>query len=257
MKFRVVNIVSVLLLCGLLAVHLQIAPVRWWYFVLLGLGYTLIVFWGCVQLSMNFFIPIACRGNTEEKTVALTFDDGPNAAYSQQILDTLKMHNAPACFFCIGKHIKGNEAIVKRMMGDGHIIGNHSFSHDFWFDMYGRERMLADMKQTDDALTLAASVKPRLFRPPYGVMNPNLAGAIKKGNYTAVGWSIRSFDTAIKDKEKLLLRVLKQIKGGDIILLHDSMAITAEILPELIAGITARGFSIVRLDKMIKTNAYA
>jgi peptidoglycan/xylan/chitin deacetylase (PgdA/CDA1 family) len=88
-------------------------------------------------------------------------------------------------------------------------------------------------------------------------MNPNLAKAIKEGGYTPIGWTIRSFDTKAKDKEKLLSLITGQLKPGAIILLHDSMPITAEILPELIKRIHDKGYKIVRADKMLNIQAYA
>src|SRR5258708_26527458 len=100
-------------------------------------------------------------------------------------------------------------------------------------------------------------MKPALFRPPYGVTNPNLKRAIKKGKYITIGWSIRSLDTAIKDKKKLLSRIGGHVKPGDIILLHDSMEHTANILPELIETILKKGFQIKGLDEMLNIHAYA
>jgi peptidoglycan/xylan/chitin deacetylase (PgdA/CDA1 family) len=257
MKFRTVNIIFALVLVLLIPVHYFIASVQWWYIVLIAAAYITIVFAGCIKLSLNFFVPVLCHAETSEKTVALSFDDGPHPLYSPQILDTLKKCNVQASFFCIGKNIQGNETILRRINDEGHITGNHSYSHDFLFDMFGTQKMLVDMQQMDNAVTSVTGVKPALFRPPYGVMNPNLAKAIKKGNYLPVGWSIRSFDTTIKDREKLLSRIMKRLKSGDIILLHDTMEITAGILPELIEKIKSKGFSITRLDKMLNVKAYA
>ena len=109
----------------------------------------------------------------------------------------------------------------------------------------------------DREVEKAVGLRPLLFRPPYGVMNPSLAQAIKKGGYTSIGWNIRSFDTRIKDKQKLTSRIIGQLKPGSIILLHDSMEITAAILPELIKEIESNGYTITRLDKMLNISAYA
>ena len=256
MKFRIVTIYCALMLALLIPVHFFVAPAVWWYPVAIAVMWLTTVFLGCIILSMNFFIPVRCKATTNQKVVALTFDDGPNTC-SAQILDTLKQNNIPAAFFCIGKNIGGNEALLQRMNNEGHIIGNHSFTHDFWFDMLGWHKMLAELQQMSIATEHAIGRHPLLFRPPYGVMNPNLAKAIKEGGYTPIGWSIRSFDTKAKDKEKLLSRITGQLKPGAIILLHDSMQITAEILPELIKRIQDNGYKIVRADKMLNIQAYA
>ena len=115
----------------------------------------------------------------------------------------LKDSNAKAAFFCIGSRINENASILKQAYDEGHLIGNHTFSHHFWFDMFSSKKMLQDLRQMDAALAAVIGVQPKLFRPPYGVTNPNLKKAIVNGQYTPVGWSVRSLDTAIKDEEKL------------------------------------------------------
>lgn len=214
------------------------------------------LFAACTNLSWGLFIKALCSAKTDEKVVALSFDDGP-AAYTENILDTLKVHKVEASFFCIGKNIATNEAVLRRIAGEGHAIGNHSYSHHFWFDMWSAAGMMDDMQKMDNEVMRVTGLKPALFRPPYGVMNPNLAAAIKWKQYTAIGWSVRSFDTKIADEQKLLSRITEGLKPGDIILLHDSMAITAAILPELIGRIRSKGFNINRLDKMLNIAPYA
>jgi peptidoglycan/xylan/chitin deacetylase (PgdA/CDA1 family) len=99
-------------------------------------------------------------------------------------------------------------------------------------------------------------VKPRFFRPPYGVTNPNLARAIRKGSYVTMGWSVRSFDTITPDTEKLFNRVTKQLKGGDVILFHDYCESTIAILPRLLDHINNIGLKVVRLDELLNEKGY-
>jgi peptidoglycan/xylan/chitin deacetylase (PgdA/CDA1 family) len=228
----------------------------WYYFALLLLIPLSLLFFACINLSWNFFIPSLCKADTTEKVVALTFDDGP-AQYTESILNTLKQQNVSGAFFCIGKNIAGKEETLQRIKDEGHIIGNHSYSHAYWFDMWSAAKMMADMKDMSSLVQKTSGITPVLFRPPYGVINFNLAAAIKGKKYTSIGWNIRSFDTKIKDKQKLTSRIISQLKPGSIILLHDSMQITAEILPELIKQIQANGYKFLRLDKMLNIDAYA
>ncbi len=255
MTFRVTNIIAVVALVLLILANVFVhAP--WWGYVLLVLGYTGTVFWGCATISSDFFLPIVCSANTNEQVVTLTFDDGPHPIHTTRILDVLKSYEVRATFFCIGKNIKGKDAIISRMKEEGHIIANHSYSHDFWFDMFNSTKMLGDMRHTDrEVLRITGSI-PKFFRPPYGVTNPNVRRAISAGGYIPVGWSIRSMDTVAKDKGKLMAKVMGNIKNGDIILLHDSMEITADILPELIDEIGKKGFRIIPLSKMINVKPY-
>ena len=249
-RFYIINMVVTAIAVALLVKYSA------WCFVLVLVISVSVIFFGCINLSWNFFTKTYCNAGTTEKIIALTFDDGP-AQYTASILDTLKQHDAPAAFFCIGKNIAGNEHILQRINEEGHIIGNHSYSHHFWFDMWGAVRMQEDMRGMDNEVFKVTGLNPLLFRPPYGVINPRLAHAIERGKYTSLGWSVRSFDTRIKDKQKLLSHIMKQVRPGGIILLHDSMEITAAILPELIEQIKSSGYSITRLDKMLNIDAYA
>jgi peptidoglycan/xylan/chitin deacetylase (PgdA/CDA1 family) len=140
---------------------------------------------------------------------------------------------------------------------EGHIIGNHSYNHGVSFDWLTSAKMEQELKQTNDVIKKAIDKEPKLFRPPYGVTNPNLAKAVKRTGMYSIGWSVRSFDTNAKSKEILLGRLLNSIKGGDIILLHDTMPITKDILTELINKVRQKGFTFVRVDKLLEIDAYA
>ena len=187
--------------------------------------------------------------------MALSFDDGP-AGSTSQVLDILKENKVEAAFFCIGKKIPGNEALIKRMAAEGHIIGNHSFSHHPLFDFFSSGRMLKDMTEMNQKVKDITGLSPRFFRPPYGVTNPNLKKAVMLGGFISIGWSIRSYDTVIKNQPRLLNKILSALKPGAILLLHDTSETTVAILPELLKGIQQKGFQILRLDKMANLNPY-
>ncbi|RAJ87685.1 peptidoglycan/xylan/chitin deacetylase (PgdA/CDA1 family) [Chitinophaga dinghuensis] len=228
----------------------------WWLTVLLVVYIGLCVR-GAIKVQANFFIPSLSKGDTTEKVVALSFDDGPLPEFTPVVLDILKKENVKAGFFCIGKNIPENDELLERIHAEGHVIGNHSWSHDFWFDMYSSRRMMIDLDTMEDQVLNVLDLKPRMFRPPYGVTNPNLATAVARQNLKSIGWSIRSLDTVAKDEEKLLYHILSQLHPGAIILLHDTCKITADILPRLIAGIRERGYRLDRIDKLLKISAYA
>ena len=246
--------ISLVVLC-LAAQRVYSVPV-YFYIILVGV-YSLVLFYGCYYVGSNFFIPIICSLKTDKKVIALSFDDGPVAENTLQILQLLKNNNAEAAFFCIGNRIAGNEAILKQAYDEGHIIGNHTFSHHFWFDMFSAKKMLADMRMMDQAMNSVIGKTPKLFRPPYGVTNPNLKKAIIQGNYIPVGWSMRSMDTVIKDEKKLLNKVISKIKPGAVFLFHDTSNTTVAVLPAIIKHIQANGYEIIRLDKMLNLQAYA
>jgi peptidoglycan/xylan/chitin deacetylase (PgdA/CDA1 family) len=257
LNFRKTNILSLALLLLLIWGNSMGYHVSIWAYIGLVLVYSLVLFYGCYYIGSNFFITVICSAKTTEKVIAISFDDGPDAAGTPQILQILKANDVPAAFFCIGNKIAGNEAIVRQIHAQGHIIGNHSFSHHFWFDMFSSKKMLDDMQQTDSALKNAIDVRPLLFRPPYGVINPNLKKAIINGGYTTVGWSVRSMDTVIKDETQLLNKVLNKLNPGAVFLFHDTSAVTIVMLPAFIEQVRAQGYNIARLDKMLNLQAYA
>jgi peptidoglycan/xylan/chitin deacetylase (PgdA/CDA1 family) len=256
LNFRNTNIFFIALLAILIGVHVKFGLPILAYFLLL-LAYSLIVFWGCYDVGSGFFIKIVCKTDTGRKEIAISFDDGPAENYTPKILEILDTENVKATFFCIGNRIAGNEAILKQVQAYGHIIGNHSYSHHFWFDMYSSKKMEDDLKQMDAVMERVTGLKPKLFRPPYGVTNPNLAKAIKNGGYTPVGWSVRSMDTVIKDGKKLLAKINEGIKPGAVFLFHDTSKTTLDVLPEFIQEVKKRGYNIIPLDKLLALQPYA
>jgi peptidoglycan/xylan/chitin deacetylase (PgdA/CDA1 family) len=251
LNFRNVNILFIGLLIAGIA-----CGISFWLYVVLGFLYSLILFYGCYYIGSNFFLPVICSANTTEKVIAISFDDGPHE-YTPKILQILQDNDVKAAFFCIGNRISGNEVILQQIHTDEHIIGNHSFSHHFWFDMFGSKKMLAEMQLMDSEVKSVTGKTPTLFRPPYGVINPNLKKAIIKGNYTPIGWNVRSMDTVIKDESKLLNKIIAQIKPGAVFLFHDTSLATIAILPAFIKQVKANGYRIVRLDQMLNIQAYA
>lgn len=177
----------------------------------------------------------------QQKQVALTFDDGP-AEHTSAILDILKKEQVKATFFLIGKNIQGREELVQRMFQEGHRIGNHSFDHGFNFDWQSAANMTLELTKTNEAIYKVTGEEVRIFRPPYGVTNPNLAKAVKNSLLKSVGWSLRSMDTTAKNETTLLQNILKQVKPRDIILLHDRCEITAQMLPDLIRILKERNY---------------
>ncbi|HET6244626.1 MAG: polysaccharide deacetylase family protein [Bacteroidetes bacterium] len=219
-------------------------------------AYAAILFFGSYYIGSGFHIPIICKAYTDQREVALTFDDGPVEKNTSIILDILKKNNIQAAFFCIGKRMNINNSLVHRINEEGHIIGNHSYSHHFFFDLFSKNKMLGELRETNKIAQAIIHKNLALFRPPYGVTTPVLAKAIKQGGLTPIGWSLRSMDTTIKDKNRLVNKINNNIKPGDVLLMHDSADVTAECLQEIIDSVSRKGFKFVRLDRLLKIQAY-
>jgi peptidoglycan/xylan/chitin deacetylase (PgdA/CDA1 family) len=255
LKFRIVNIVFAALLLMLVTYDWQNKISAWWY-VLTIAAYFSIVAYGVFVISAQFFIPAYCKGKDESNAIAVTFDDGPIAGKTEQILKILDEHNVKAAFFCIGNRVQKEPEMVANIHQQGHIIGNHSYFHEATFDLQSSKRMLSEMKETDKAIESSIGKKPRFFRPPYGIINPNLAKAIKSGFYLTLGWSVRSFDTMTKDKQRLFRRVTAGLKAGDVVLFHDYCDVTIQVLPEFLQHAKKIGLNIVRLDELFNERPY-
>lgn len=254
-KHRFIRIVFLGLLVCLLFLNTKYeVPV--WIYALLVLSYLLLLFYGSYFVQSNFFVKALCNGSRSEKTIALSFDDGPMRNFTPTLLDILKSENVPATFFLIGKNISGNEDLVNRMLAEGHVIGNHSYSHTYWFSLNKSETIYADLKKCDEEILRVAGKRPKFFRPPYGVTNPMVAKATTQGNYQCIGWSIRTYDTNAKSADALLKKSLHNLQGGDIILFHDWGAHTIGIISDFIKEARARGFTFVTTDKLLGVDAY-
>ena len=256
LTFRNTNI-AFLILLGVTTWANKTYGVSWLAYGAIVLAYSLIVAYGCYFVSSGFFMPMYCSAKTTDKVIAITFDDGPVSEGTPQVLQILKDASVEAAFFCIGERIAGNEAIIRQMDASGHIIGNHSYTHAALFDLFLSKKMLAEMQQVDNDLYAVIGKKTRLFRPPYGVMNPNLKNAIIKGGYLPIGWSVRSYDTMATDADALLQKVTLQIKPGAIFLFHDRCPVTVAMLPNFLGEVKAKGYRVERLDKMLGLPAYA
>lgn len=240
LKFWPTTIVFVL---GLIAFFIFQSSLHFnfWYLIIWIKLYAIIQFCGAYFIRLNFHVTSINSLITTEKKVILTFDDGPHAN-TVKVLEVLKKYDVKAVFFIIGKNIQGNEAIIKQIVSDGHQIGNHSFSHDNWIDVWSTKKVTEDFA-TCQKLIEQYQPNTKLFRPPYGVTNPNIAKALKQLNLQSIGWNVRSYDTSIKDVEKIKQRVLSQLKPGAIILLHDRLDFMPELLETLIPAIKEKGYS--------------
>lgn len=229
----------------------------WYGTFILILLYTLVLFYGSFYIGSQFYMPVVCSGNTDKKEIAISFDDGPIEKHTPEILAILKTYNVPATFFCIGYRAAAHEGLLQQIITDGHLIGSHSYYHDYWFDMHAAKRMEAEMQQMQELVHRLTGKWLKWFRPPYGVTNPNVRKATLNMGYTAIGWNVRSLDTMIKEEAKLLQKVKQGLRPGAIFLFHDTMQITVHILPLFLQYVKEQGYTIVALDKLINLHPYA
>lgn len=256
LTFRNTNIFFGIIIGFLLVLNLSIhirLPVYLGAIIL----YIALLVYGSCRIGSNFFMKVICSSNTGQKLIALSFDDGPAEKYTSEILNVLKEQKVPAAFFCIGKRIVDNGALMREAHEQGHIIGNHSYSHTPFFDLLNSGAMMKDVQKADEAVSKSIGIRPKLFRPPYGVTTPAMKKVMVRGGYTAVGWSIRSLDTIATSEKKLLGKLTKRLHPGAVVLLHDTQRITLSVLPQFIQAARNEGYEFVRLDSLLNIKWHA
>ncbi len=185
--------------------------------------------------------------DTTERCIAITFDDGPNPKSTERLLDGLKERNVKATFFLVGKNIEGNEEIIQRMYEEGHLIGNHTYTH-VQLDTINMNMARSEIVQTNEKITEVIGECPKYIRPPFGAYSDKLLLEI---NMMPILWSIDPEDWATKDIRAIVNKVTKNIKCNDIILLHDIYDTSVEAALEIIDILQSQGYVFVTADQIL------
>lgn len=193
-------------------------------------------------------------GNTEKKTIYLTFDAGYENGYTPQILDTLKEKNVPAAFFVVSHYIDSAPELIQRMANEGHIVANHTASHPDMSKLTDAEALRAELVPVEEKYkALTGQEMKKFYRPPQGKFSAaNLQQAQELG-YTTVFWSLAYVDWNTNnqpDAAAALQKLNSRIHNGAIVLLHSTSATNAEILGTLIDGWRAQGYEFASLEDL-------
>ena len=183
----------------------------------------------------------------ELKMVALTFDDGPHAKYTEKLLDGLKERGIKATFFLIGESIEGKEELVKRMSEEGHLIGNHTYYHT-QLTKVSTEEACTEIWKTNTIIYEVTGKMPEYIRPPFGEWNEELACAVEM---LPVLWVIDPLDWKYQNKDRIVKHVVNNVKDGDIILLHDVYGTSVEAALEIVDKLKEKGYIFVTVDELM------
>lgn len=220
-----------------------------WVYLACFMAFSAVVVWGSFAIELNYFVNSITHKRTRIKEVALTFDDGPTE-FTPKFLDLLKEHQVKATFFCIGKQIEKYPETFRRIIVEGHTIGNHTLSHANSTGFLSTKKMIAEIENCDKVIKNIGNIETPLYRPPFGVTNPNIAKAIKKTHKISIGWNVRSLDTIIDDEKKIYRRITKGLKKGSIILLHDTSEKTYRVLADLLVFLKDQKYSTFTVDSI-------
>jgi peptidoglycan/xylan/chitin deacetylase (PgdA/CDA1 family) len=227
----------------------------WCFFavILIWLG---INAFGSARISSHYHVKAFCNNPYEtQKKIALTFDDGPSE-YTLEVLALLKKYNAKATFFCIGKNIETHPEILKQIIADGHLVGNHSYSHSKFFDFYNAKQIQEEIEITDALLEKYTFKKINFFRPPYGVTTPSIRRALNVTGHKTIGWNIRSLDGGTKDQELILNRIIKRVSPGGIVLLHDTASHSVLVLEQFLQFLEQNNYEVISIEELLNLKAY-
>ena len=198
----------------------------------------------------------AYLGDTNDKVIYLTFDSGYENGSTEKILDVLKKHKVPAAFFLVGNYIERNGDLVRRMVDEGHIVGNHTMHH---FDMSKLADKEAFTKELQDLETLFKETTgkdlPKYYRPPQGIYSQENLQMAKELGYKTVFWSLAYVDwrnDAQPTKEQAFSKLLPRIHNGAVVLLHSTSATNAEILDELLTKWEAMGYRFASIETLFQ-----
>jgi peptidoglycan/xylan/chitin deacetylase (PgdA/CDA1 family) len=255
LKYKKVILVSCLLLMIVLLTDYYYT-VRIWLYIGIVIAAVGLLAYGSISIRSGFYCRVICSFYSVDKVIALTFDDGPDEQVTPQVLDLLNRYDIKAAFFCVGSRVLQHPSLIERMDNEGHIVGSHSFSHHFFFDLFPAKRMKEELVTTEKLVQRIIHKRLRLFRPPFGVTNPVLAGTLRKMNYHIIGWSFKSKDTVIRDEQKLYMRLIRKIGNAGIILFHDNGPHLVPALDKFIKYAQENEVRFERLDKILQIEAY-
>jgi peptidoglycan-N-acetylglucosamine deacetylase len=217
---------------------------------------------GANSTTSGWFGAMVDHGPRDRRQVALTFDDGPNVPATLAISHILDRAGVQAAFFTVGKALDRRPDVSAALLADGQLLGNHSYHHDEtrWLD----PRYL-ELARTQRAFARRLHVCPSLFRPPHGQHTPFMALVVHRHHMRMVGWDVSVGDWKAHDPAAVAAAVLRRVRPGSIVDLHDGLdgdvvadrSVVVKALPAILAGLRARHYRIVRLDRMLGVAPYA
>ncbi|NOU68328.1 polysaccharide deacetylase family protein [Paenibacillus sp. LMG 31461] len=208
------------------------------------------------QLVVKYPDTFKLRGSSQEKKVALTFDDGPDTRFTPKVLDALKANQVKATFFVLGAMANSHPDVIKRIVNEGHVIGNHSYSHEN-LPKLSVDKFQNQIESTENILHNLIGYAPRLIRPPYGAINEEQVKWIADHHYLIVNWNVDSLDWKSLNSDQVLHNIMQQTKPGSIILQHsggaDSQDLsgTVQAIGPLITKLKAAGYTFVTVPELL------
>jgi peptidoglycan/xylan/chitin deacetylase (PgdA/CDA1 family) len=232
-----------------------------WVAATLALGIALVAYL-VTSRRTQLIVPTIFRGPATEDRIAFTFDDGPDPAFTPQILEVLREFGAKATFFVVGRCADAHPELLVRTAREGHLIGSHTYSHANTFHFWPARRMAADIARGIETIERVVGARPHYFRPPQGLRVPPLGEALASlaTPLSCVTWTVRGLDTVSRSAASIAARVERRLGPGAIVTLHDGSSLggyrdrsaTVEALRVVLRSCRERGLTCVRLDELLR-----
>ncbi|HHV71986.1 MAG TPA: polysaccharide deacetylase family protein [Clostridia bacterium] len=213
-----------------------------------------------IDYSAKYPKMVYLSGSKRTNKIALTFDDAPDNVYTPQILDILKQYNVKATFFVIGKTAQNYPDIMKRIVEEGHVIGNHSFNHANIAKLSPAE-FAQDLDLAEQTIFNLTGIKTAFYRSPYGVLSDEIVKILDDKGYKIVAWSVDSLDWKGLTAEQVEANIFSNVTKGSIILQHsaggpeEDLSGTVKALPKIIEKLQQQGYQFVTVDKLLNLPA--
>ncbi len=216
----------------------------------------LVVWTGANDPQLSWFGPVVPNGSRDADAVAITFDDGPNGRWTLEAARLLDERGAKGTFFVVGKAVEAQPEVVRRLIADGHLVGNHSFNHDYWRWL---NPLYPELPRTQAAIDRATGTCPALYRPPHGQRTPFITAQVAAKGMRTITWDVSGGDWSTEDGDLVARRILARVRPGSIILLHDGLDgnvgtnrdVVLRALPRILDGLAERGLRPVRVDQLV------
>lgn len=252
---------SILVLAGSIAITV-VQPSLWpWTLGIVFINHMILTVAGLIPRSalLGRNITRLPPDAAQRGEVAITIDDGPDPEVTPQVLDILDHYQAKATFFCIGKFAEQHPELCREIVRRGHAIENHSQSHFWFFSLLDPWTIHREVREAQSVLGSISGKTPRFFRSVAGLRNPELEPVLAHCGLTLCSWSKRGFDTQVNDADAVLLSLTRDLKGGDILLLHDGSAartaagkpVILDVLPRLLDHLAQQHLRSVTLNDAI------
>ena len=193
------------------------------------------------------------------RLLALTYDDGPNDPYTWRMMEVLERHGVKATFFLIGQYVQQKPEIARALVAAGHAIGSHTWSHPNLIFAQATE-LRRQLVQTQQTILDATGVETKIFRPPFGGRRPATLRTVRAFGLQTVMWNVTCYDWKAKSAEEIVARAVRQIRGGDVILLHDGSHVrmganrsrSVEASDRILSRYRGEGFGFVTIPELME-----